>query len=82
MARQSVASNGNEAVIRPIAEANRAKVLACVGEVDAAIAAVAHLLEVPAGIRPGDVRFSPFWDPQRKDPRFEALLKNPPSVRY
>jgi hypothetical protein len=41
-----------------------------------------HLLEVPGGISPGDLRFSPYWDPLRKNPRFEALLKNPPPVRY
>jgi hypothetical protein len=56
--------------------------LAELGEVDAAIAAVAYLLQVPGGIYPGDLRYSPFWDPLRNDPRFEALLKNPPPVRY
>ena len=45
-------------------------------------AALPHLLEMPGGIRPGDLRFSPYWDPLRKDPRFETLLKNPPPVRY
>jgi hypothetical protein len=47
-----------------------------------AMAALPHLLEVPGGIRPGNLRFSPYWDPLRKDPRFQALLKNPPPVRY
>jgi hypothetical protein len=59
-----------------------ALVLAELGEVDAAIAAVAHLLQVPGGIHPGDIRYSPFWDPLCKDRRFEELLKNPPPVRY
>jgi serine/threonine protein kinase/Tfp pilus assembly protein PilF len=81
-ARQAVADNQNDAVIGPITEANSAKVLAQVGELDAAITALPHLLEIPGGIRPSDLRFSPFWDPLRKDPRFEALAKNPPPVRY
>jgi len=81
-ASQAVADNANDAVIGPIAEANRAKVFAQLGEVDAAISGLPHLLEVPGGIHPGDLRFSPYWDPLRSDPRFEALLKNPPPVRY
>ena len=81
-ARQGVADYDNDAVIKPIVETYRARVLAQLGEVDAAIAALSHLLEVPGGIRPGDLRFSPYWDPLRKDPRFEELLKNPPPVRY
>jgi serine/threonine protein kinase/Tfp pilus assembly protein PilF len=81
-ASQAVADNQNDAVIGPITEANRAKVLAQIGELDAAITALPHLLEIPGGIRPGDLRYSPFWDPLRKDPRFEELLKNPPPVHY
>jgi tetratricopeptide (TPR) repeat protein len=81
-ASRAVADNENDAVIGPITEANRARVLAQVGELDAAITALPHLLEIPGGIRSGDLRFSPFWDPLRKDARFEALLKNPPPVRY
>ena len=81
-ARLGVADDENDAVIKPNAEANRATVLAQLGEVDAAIAELPHLLEVPGGIYPGDLGYSPFWDPLRKDPRFEALVKNPPPGRY
>jgi serine/threonine protein kinase/Tfp pilus assembly protein PilF len=81
-ARQGVAEYENDALFKPIAEAFRAKALAQLGEVEAAVDAVPHLLEVPGGIHPGELRYSPYWDPLRKDMRFEALLKNPPPVRY
>jgi Tetratricopeptide repeat len=81
-ARQGVADYQHDALLKPIAEAFRAKALAQLGEVDAAINALPHLLEVPGGIHPGELRFSPYWDPLRKDPRFQALVKNPPPVRY
>jgi hypothetical protein len=77
-----VQDDENDAVLKAAAEQNRATVLTQLGELDAAIGELPHLLEVPAGISPGDLRYSPFWDPLRKDPRFESLLKNPPSVRY
>ena len=80
--RRGVAEHENDALFKPIAEAFRAKALAQLGEVDAAIDAIPHLLEVPGGIHPGELRYSPYWDPLRKDPRFEALVKNPPPVRY
>jgi hypothetical protein len=81
-ANQAVADYDHDAVSKPIAETDRAKIQARFGDVDSAIRAVAHLLEVPAGIHPGELRFSPSWDPLRNDPRFEELLKNPPPVRY
>ena len=80
--RRAVAEYENDALFKPIAEAFRAKALAQLDEVDAAIDALPHLLEVPGGIHPGELRFSPYWDPLRNDPRFQELLKNPPSVRY
>jgi serine/threonine protein kinase/Tfp pilus assembly protein PilF len=80
--RRAVAEYENDALFKPIAEAFRANALAQLREVDAAIDALPHLLEVPGGIHPGELRFSPYWDPLRKDPRFQELLKNPPSVRY
>ena len=81
-ASQGVTDYDNDAVIKPLVETYRARVLAQLGEVDAAIATLPHLLEVPGGIHPGELRYSPYWDPLRKDPRFQALLKNPPPVRY
>ena len=81
-ARQGIAEFENDALLKPIAEAFRAKGLAQLGEVDAAIDALPHLLEVPAGVHPGELRFSPYWDALRKDPRFQQLIKNPPAVRY
>ena len=81
-ARRGVVEYENDALLKPIAEAFQARALAQLGEVDAAIDALPHLLEVPAGIHPGELRFSPYWDPLREDPRFQALLKNPPPVRY
>ena len=81
-ARQGVAEYDNDGLLKPIAEAYRANALAQLGEVDAAIDALPHLLEVPGGIHPGELRYSPYWDPLRKNARFEELLKNPPPVRY
>jgi serine/threonine-protein kinase len=81
-ARQGVADYDNDGLFKPIAETYRARALAQLGEIDAAIAALPHLLEVPGGIHPGELRYSPYWDPLRNDPRFEELLKNPPPVRY
>jgi serine/threonine protein kinase/Tfp pilus assembly protein PilF len=81
-ARQGVADYDNDGLFKPIAETYRARALAQLGEIDAAIAALPHLLEVPGGVHPGELRFSPYWDPLREDPRFQALLKNPPPVRY
>ncbi len=71
----------DDAVIRPIAQMYLAQIQAHVGEVDAAIAGVGHLLSVPRGLNPADLRYSPFWDPVRNDPRFQALMENPPAVR-
>jgi serine/threonine protein kinase/predicted Zn-dependent protease len=78
---QGVADYDNDALMKPLAETYRARVLAQLGDVDAAILALPHLLEMPGGIRPGNLRFSPYWDPLRNDPRFAALIKNPPPVR-
>jgi TolB-like protein/class 3 adenylate cyclase len=74
-ARQAVADYEGDAVSKPVADIALAQVQAQVGDVDAAIAALPHLLEVPAGLTPGLLRLDPYWDPLRKDPRFEKLCQ-------
>jgi TolB-like protein/class 3 adenylate cyclase/Tfp pilus assembly protein PilF len=76
-ARKAVSDYQDDALDKPQAELALAQVEAQVGEVDAAIAAIPHLLEVPAGITPALLRFDPFWDPLRKDPRFQKLCQEP-----
>jgi TolB-like protein/class 3 adenylate cyclase/Tfp pilus assembly protein PilF len=73
-ARQAVADYANDALSKPFAEANLAIIQAQFGDIDSAIAALPHLLEVPNGETLGDLRISPNWDPLRKDPRFQKLI--------
>ena len=73
-AKQAVSDYATDAVVKPNAEAVLAQIQARFGETDAAIAAVPHLLEVPAGITMADLHLNPFWDPLRKDPRFQKLI--------
>jgi TolB-like protein len=76
-ARQAVADYDGDAVNKPEAEAVLAQIQALFGDFDSAIAALPHLLEVPAGITVADLKFNPFWDPLRKDPRFQKLCEEP-----
>jgi TolB-like protein/Tfp pilus assembly protein PilF len=61
--------------VKPDAEAALAQIQARFGDTDAAIAAIPHLLEVPAGTTHVDLRYNPLWDPLRKDPRFQKLCQ-------
>jgi len=76
-AREAVTDYSDDAINKPAAEIVLALVEAQVGDVDAAIAALPHLLEVPAGLTPGILRLDPSWDPLRKDPRFQKLCEEP-----
>ena len=72
-ARRAVKDYDNDAVAKPWAETVLAQIQARFGDFDSAIAAIPHLLEVPAGITVANLRFDPLWDPLRKDPRFQKL---------
>jgi TolB-like protein/Tfp pilus assembly protein PilF len=75
-AREAVADYQDDALDKPAAETVLAQVEAQLGDIDVAIAALPHLLEVPAGLTPPLLRLDPYWDPLRKDPRFEKLCQN------
>jgi TolB-like protein/Tfp pilus assembly protein PilF len=76
-AKQAVADYNGDAVNQPPAEIALAQIQARFGEIDAAIAALPHLLEVPAGLTTANLKLDPFWDPLRKDPRFQKLSEQP-----
>jgi TolB-like protein/class 3 adenylate cyclase/Tfp pilus assembly protein PilF len=77
-ARQAIADYSSDALSKPFAETALAQVQAQTGDMDAAIAALPHLLEVPNGITVGNLRIDPVWDPLRKDPRFQKLVAEEP----
>jgi hypothetical protein len=60
-AQRSVKDYDTDAVNKPSAQTALAQIQARIGDFDSAIAALPHLLEVPAGIAPADLRFNPFW---------------------
>jgi TolB-like protein len=74
-AQSAVKAYGTDAVSKPQAEAALAQIQAQFGDRDGAIAALTHLLEVPAGVTVADLKFNPLWDPLRKDPRFQKLCQ-------
>lgn len=75
-AARAVTEYDTDAVDKPAAEAVLAQIQAKFGDRESAIAAIPHLLKVPAGITPADLRFNPLWDPIRKDPRFEKFSED------
>lgn len=53
---------------------NLAAVYAWSNEPDLAFDTLDTLSKTPFGLRYGDVKRTPFWEPLRKDPRYEKLL--------
>jgi tetratricopeptide (TPR) repeat protein len=76
-ATQAVKDYETDAVNKPAAEIVLAQIQALFGQTDAAITALPHLLQVPAGLTVANLKYDPMWDPLRKDPRFQKLLSEP-----
>ena len=66
----------NDTVSKPPAEVALAQIQAHFGDYDSAIAALPHLLQVPAGLTVANLKLDPLWDPIRKDPRFIKLISD------
>ena len=73
-AQRAVKDYEMDAVNKPWSETTLAQIQARFGDFDSAIAAIPHLLEVPAGLTIANLKLDPFWDPLRKDPRFAKLI--------
>jgi serine/threonine-protein kinase len=65
-----------------------ARVYAMVGQSDAALDRLEHLLSIPGHVTAGWLRIDPTWDPLRGHPRFQRLvdrgkwgIRGPPRVR-
>jgi TolB-like protein/Flp pilus assembly protein TadD len=74
-AQRAVKDYEMDAVNKPWSETTLAQIQARFGDHDSAIAALPHLLEVPAGLTIANLKLDPFWDPLRKDPRFQKLCE-------
>ncbi|MGI8820351.1 MAG: tetratricopeptide repeat protein [Chthoniobacterales bacterium] len=74
LARKLIAG---DAMDGPWVERAIAAAQAQLGEPDAAIASVQHLLQIQgeSSLTPAYLRLDPLWDPLRSDPRFEKLAK-------
>ena len=73
-AQDAVKAYETDAIGKPQAEITLGQIQARFGDFDAAIAALPHLLEVPAGLTTANLKLDPLWDPLRKDPRFQKLI--------
>jgi len=65
----------HDANLRPTAQFGLAEALMLAGDHDAAIAQFEAILRDPSSVTAAFLRLDPLWDPLRKNPRFEALLK-------
>ena len=75
-AKRAVKDYDTDAVNKPSALTTLAQIQARFGDHDAAIGALPHLLQVPAGVTIANLKLDPFWDPLRKDPQFQKLIGN------
>lgn len=64
-----------DAIDEDAVEIERAAVEARVGETDAAIEHIRHLLSIPCSFSSGLLRIDPTWAQLRSDPRFRKLAE-------
>jgi hypothetical protein len=72
---QALKDYADDETSKPQAEYTLAQIQARFGDHDTAIAALPHLLQVPAGLTKANLKLDPLWDPLRKDPRFQKLCE-------
>jgi Flp pilus assembly protein TadD len=63
-----------DALFGPGVAANLAVVYAWTNELDLAFETLSPLTKTPCGVTYGALKRDPYWDPLRKDPRFDKLL--------
>jgi hypothetical protein len=63
-----------DAVDGPGIAQNLVVVYAWTNELDLAFETLAPLAKTPAGVYYGNLKLDPYWEPLRKDPRFDKLL--------
>ncbi|NCT66061.1 MAG: hypothetical protein GXC76_00300 [Rhodanobacteraceae bacterium] len=78
-AQQAIDLAAGDALLQPGLEQTRAEIQAGLGDTDAAIGALPHLLAMPNGTTIADLRLNPLWDPLRKDARFQKLITTDPA---
>jgi TolB-like protein/Flp pilus assembly protein TadD len=59
----------------PILVVSRARITMMCGDFDTALALLDRSLQTPSGIMIHELRLDPVWDPLRRDPRFQQMLK-------
>jgi hypothetical protein len=63
-----------DAIDGPGIQMNLAVVYGWTGDLDSAFATLSPLTKTPGGLYYGYLKHDPYWDPLRKDPRFDKLL--------
>jgi hypothetical protein len=66
--------NSRDAMDGPDLLSNLAVVYAWSNELDKGFETIAALAKIPNGISYGDLKLSVWWNPLRKDPRFDKVL--------
>ena len=77
-AERAVAAYRDDALTCADTEVSEAIVQVQVGELEPAIRALPHLLQIPGGLTLGQLKYDPLYDPIRDDPRVRKLLNDAP----